>query len=268
MHTCIVCFNASRKTKVSRPGVHYHAIPKNAYMRRKWLKVLGIDRCHDWQRVCSDHFLEENYKPGKKRYLFPNTIPQPCERNGFPSNYASQINDVETGNNKNLQMEQNIIREGHIGNAVNNFKSPRPSFRYTRSNEDMRNKNMPDHKSRPALRCSVKNCLNRHSKNLSFFGYPKDFTLRKMWMDKCGVEIDPSTIVKSTTRVCGTHFEIDCFKNTELKNRLKPGAVPTLFLVNAPDALPVATDELPVFIDNEAAEQSSKEKQNNEKGTV
>jgi len=36
-----------------------YRFPKNEYMKRKWLKVFGIDRCHDGQRICSDHFLKE-----------------------------------------------------------------------------------------------------------------------------------------------------------------------------------------------------------------
>ncbi|CAI6376020.1 unnamed protein product [Macrosiphum euphorbiae] len=108
MHKCIVCGNKSNTTKVNRPGVIYHGIPKNAYMRRKWLKVFGIDRCHDWQRICSDHFLEENYKPGKKRFLFSNAIPQPYDQNGFPSNDATQSNDIEIENNVILPIEQNM----------------------------------------------------------------------------------------------------------------------------------------------------------------
>lgn len=58
-------------------------------MRKKWLNVIGIDHCYDWQRICSDHFIDENYRPGKKRYLLPNTIPQPYDKNynanGVPS---------------------------------------------------------------------------------------------------------------------------------------------------------------------------------------
>jgi len=54
-------------------------------MKRKWLKVLGIVRCHDWHKIYSDHFLEENYKPGLKRFLFSNAIPQPYDRYGFTS---------------------------------------------------------------------------------------------------------------------------------------------------------------------------------------
>ncbi|XP_060856641.1 uncharacterized protein LOC132934349 isoform X2 [Metopolophium dirhodum] len=245
-------------------------------MKRKWLQIFGIDRCHDWQRICSDHFLEENYKPGKKRFLFSNTIPQPYDRNGFNSNYATQRNDVETGNNVILPMEQNIIKEEHVGYAfINNFKLPRRSSRLIRNNEDMSNKNMPDHTLGSGLRCSVKNCFNWFSKNLSLFGYPKNFKLRKKWIEKCGVKKDPAKIVISGTRVCRTHFKLDCFKNPELKNRLKPGAVPSLFLDNAPNALPVSINEVPVLstcedqfispIDNEAAEQSSEKKNNNVK---
>ncbi|XP_003242833.1 uncharacterized protein LOC100572541 isoform X2 [Acyrthosiphon pisum] len=275
MHKCIVCGNSSNKTKVNCPGgVIYHGIPKNAFMRRKWLKVIGIDHCHDWQRICSDHFLEENYKPGKKRFLFSNAIPQPYKRNGFPSNYATQSDDVETGNNVILPMEQNIIKEEHIGNAiVNNLESLRWSSRLTENNEDMSNKNMLNHTLGSGLRCSVKNCLNRLSKNLSLFGFPKDLTLRKKWMEKCGIKKDPAKIVMSSTRVCSSHFELHCFKNTELKSRLKPGAVPSLFLDNVPTALPISINEVPVLstcedqfispIENEAAEQSSSEKKNN-----
>eukprot|EP00102_Acyrthosiphon_pisum_P021340 XP_016658550.1 PREDICTED: uncharacterized protein LOC100575998 isoform X2 [Acyrthosiphon pisum] len=238
-------------------------------MRRKWPRVFGIDRCHDWQRICSDHFLEKNYRPGIKRFLFSNAIPQPYDRSGFPSNNSTQSNDVEAGNNVILPMEQNIIQEEHIGNAiVNNFK-PRLSSTLTRNNEDM-----PDHTSGSGLRCSVKNCFNRHSKNLSLFGFPKDLTLRKKWIEKCGIKKDPAEIIKPHTRVCSTHFKLDCFKDTELMNRLKPGAVPSLFFNSAPDASSVSINEVPVLsrcedqfispIDNEAAEQSSQEEKNNE----
>eukprot|EP00102_Acyrthosiphon_pisum_P024316 XP_016661526.1 PREDICTED: THAP domain-containing protein 2-like [Acyrthosiphon pisum] len=93
----------------------------------------------------------------------------------------------------------------------------------------MSNKNIPDHTSGSGLRCSVKNCFKSHSKNFSLFGYPKDFTLRKKWTEKCGIKKDPAKILKPGTRVCSTHFVLECFKNTALKNRLKPGAVPSLF---------------------------------------
>jgi len=52
-------------------------------MRRKWLRVNGIDRFRDWQRICSNHFFEKNYNPGKKQVLFSNTISQPYDGNGI-----------------------------------------------------------------------------------------------------------------------------------------------------------------------------------------
>eukprot|EP00102_Acyrthosiphon_pisum_P026305 XP_016663515.1 PREDICTED: KAT8 regulatory NSL complex subunit 3-like [Acyrthosiphon pisum] len=145
------------------------------------------------------------------------------------SGYATQSNDVETGNNVILPMKQNIREENIEKAVVNNFKSPRPSLRLTRNNEDKSNKNIPDHTSGSGLRCSVENCFNRHSKNLSLFGYPKCFTLRKKWIEKCGIKKYPDNIVKHGTRVCSTYFELERFKNTSLKIRLKPGAVSSLF---------------------------------------
>jgi len=56
--------------------------------------------------------------------------------------------------------------------------------------------------------------------------------LRKKWIEKCGIKRDPAKIRTSAIRVCSIHFELDCFTNTALKNRLKPGAVPSLFLNN------------------------------------
>ncbi|KAL4126579.1 hypothetical protein QTP88_010798 [Uroleucon formosanum] len=219
MHKCIVCGNLSSKTNINRSGVVYHGIPKNVYMRRKWLKVFGIDHCYDWQRVCSDHFLEKDYKPKTKRFLYSNTIPQPYERksvtNGFPSNYATQNNEI-------LPKEQIVIKEEHNKNAVEDkFVLPRRSPRH---------KNMMVYTLGSGLLCSVKNCRNRFSKSLSLFGYPKDLNLRIKWMEKCGLKKDPAKIVISTVRVCGIHFEDDCFKNIELRNRLKPGSIPSLFL--------------------------------------
>lgn len=89
---------------------------------------------------------------------------------------------------------------------------------------------MKDHTLGNGPRCSVKNCFNRFSKDLSFFGYPSDFTLRKKWIEKCGLQADPTKKVKNGIRVCRAHFTDDCFVNIKRKNRLKPDAIPSLFL--------------------------------------
>ncbi|CAI6348542.1 unnamed protein product [Macrosiphum euphorbiae] len=115
MHKCVVCGNTHKNTRVNRPRVIYHGFPKNECnecMRRKWLKVFGIDCCYDWhQRVCSDHFLEKNFKPRKKRILFSNTIPQPY---GYSSKYATLNNDVETGNIS--PMQSSTLTTGNMSN--------------------------------------------------------------------------------------------------------------------------------------------------------
>ncbi|KAL5233761.1 hypothetical protein ACI65C_001171 [Semiaphis heraclei] len=273
MHKCLVCSNSSGRTRITRPEVMYHAFPKNDYRRRKWLKVLGLDGCYDWHRVCSDHFLEENYKPGGKRLLKKNAVPQPLQNFdgiGFPSNYATQSTNIETDNNELLSREQNLLRDERNA-IVNSFESPRRSCRkikLTTTNEDMSYENMPrlqterferqiptfiandniqtvnerilvpmltttkDYTVGSGVRCSVKNCYNRYSNDLSFFGYPSDFTLRKIWIEKCGLELDPTEKVKTSLRVCRVHFANDCFVNALRKNRLKPDAVPSLFLYN------------------------------------
>ncbi|CAI6368988.1 unnamed protein product [Macrosiphum euphorbiae] len=202
MHKCVVCSNSYKNTKGKRPRVIYHGFPKDESMRKKWLQVFKMDRCYDWHLVCSDHFLERNYKPKKKRMLFEDTIPQPY---GYSSKYALLSNYAETGN-----------------------ISPRQSS--TLTTENMSNKNMPRPTLRSGLRCSIKNCSNRLSKDLSLFGYPKDFELRKKWIEKCGLKNDTSEIVITGIRVCSAHFTLNCFRNIHLKNRLKKGAVPSLFL--------------------------------------
>eukprot|EP00102_Acyrthosiphon_pisum_P026277 XP_016663487.1 PREDICTED: uncharacterized protein LOC100573547 [Acyrthosiphon pisum] len=115
MLRCVVCRNCYSNTKYTRPDVIYHAFPKNEERRKEWLKMYGIGRCYEWHRICSDHFLEENYKPGPRRILNKNTIPQPYnknnEENGFPSNYTNitQHNDVEMDINECLPTEQNHL---------------------------------------------------------------------------------------------------------------------------------------------------------------
>jgi len=81
--------------------------------------------------------------------------------------------------------------------------------------------------------CSVKKCFNRYSKELNFFDYPREITLRKKWIAKSGLVVSPTAIkIINRYKVCSVHFDDDCFKNTKLKNRLRPGAIPTLFVVD------------------------------------
>lgn len=81
------------------------------------------------------------------------------------------------------------------------------------------------------MHCSAKYCQNKYpTKNLSFFGYPSDLSLRKIWRENCGSEniVSSNSAVKSTLKVCGNHFEPEMFHNKR-KNRLNANAVPTIF---------------------------------------
>ncbi|XP_015373933.1 PREDICTED: uncharacterized protein LOC107168897 isoform X2 [Diuraphis noxia] len=252
MHKCVVCGNSTTWTRDTRPEVLYHGFPKNEQLRRIWLKVLGFDHCYDWQRICSDHFLDENYRPGKKRYLLPNTIPQPydknCDANDVLSNYIIQNNNTKTDINELVLMEQSLLRRsyGKIKLTTTNESMPRlQTERYGGqiltfidgdNIQTVIERNIvpvltttKDFTLGNGLRCSVKNCFNRHSEHLSLFGFPSDFTLRKKWIENCGLNFDPT---KNSVRVCSVHFENDCFTNSKKRNRLRPKAVPTLFLDN------------------------------------
>lgn len=62
--------------------------------------------------------------------------------------------------------------------------------------------------------------------------FPKEKTLRNLWVSNCTGEIDfktPNDKLKTTLRICGRHFENHLFKNAKTKSRLQPNAVPTLF---------------------------------------
>lgn len=90
---------------------------------------------------------------------------------------------------------------------------------------------------RSGTRCSVKNCSSKVSKkNTSFFCYPNNTELRKVWIQNCGTakDINPNIFAtrKCNYKVCSLHFEDSMFLNLEKKNRLKPTAYPTLFFKN------------------------------------
>ncbi|XP_022179386.1 uncharacterized protein LOC111040008 [Myzus persicae] len=265
MPKCIMCSNDSLKTRGTLPRVVYHSFPKNPLRKNTWLRAIGIDHCDDGQRICSDHFSIEDYRPSiKKRILNRNVVPLPFNRkfveNCLPYSSIAQSNkNIQIENNKYVPIRQNLLRKERI---KNHYASPRRSSRQiklTTTNENMIYENVPkirtelfekqistvtktdvvplststkDYTLGKGPRCSVKNCFNRRSKNLSLFAYPSDFVLRKMWIEKCGLEVASAGKLKTYKKVCCIHFDQDCFKNIEKKNRLRRGAVPSLFLGN------------------------------------
>lgn len=82
------------------------------------------------------------------------------------------------------------------------------------------------------IRCSVKNCQNKQSKSISFFGYPlSNKELRELWIQNCGIQdlLKPNEKFKTNLKVCACHFEENMFINPLKRNRIKPNAIPTLF---------------------------------------
>ncbi|GJQ72835.1 hypothetical protein Trydic_g1484 [Trypoxylus dichotomus] len=85
--------------------------------------------------------------------------------------------------------------------------------------------------------CAVSVCKNNTNSNkkYSFFKFPKEKERVLQWIDRCNrpdlLEKNLERIWKSTF-VCGKHFENHMFLN-DLKNRLQPHAIPSLFLAKS-----------------------------------
>ncbi|KAK4886413.1 hypothetical protein RN001_002684 [Aquatica leii] len=86
--------------------------------------------------------------------------------------------------------------------------------------------------------CAAPNCSNnsRTNTDFSFFRFPKDHNRAKEWVISCRREDlinKTSSYLYANCKICSVHFEEQMFLNF-LKNRLKPGAVPTLFDIPNP----------------------------------
>ncbi|XP_059619410.1 uncharacterized protein LOC132263587 [Phlebotomus argentipes] len=81
---CIVkdCENSLKNCP---PGVTFHRFPQDVRLSRKWKILIDVGpnyMCKEKDRVCSDHFLEENFEYRRfrdkfKKYLRTNSTPQP-----------------------------------------------------------------------------------------------------------------------------------------------------------------------------------------------
>ncbi|RVE41124.1 hypothetical protein evm_014224 [Chilo suppressalis] len=78
-------------------------------------------------------------------------------------------------------------------------------------------------------KCCIRGCNSSSRKNnegLSFFRFPKNEDLRKLWIEKIGSEnIKPAVVAK----ICSKHFEENCINRTLDVVRLKDDVVPTIF---------------------------------------
>ena len=88
--------------------------------------------------------------------------------------------------------------------------------------------------------CEVENgmccCKTARTVGISFFSFPKERHLRKAWIDKVKRR---DWLPSAYSRLCAAHFEPGCFEKDPTvyrslgwdvgRQRLKPGAVPTIF---------------------------------------
>ena len=88
-------------------------------------------------------------------------------------------------------------------------------------------------------RCIAAGCSNTHSDGVSLFHFPRDPSLRLQWTRQVQRTRDGWKGPSDYSVVCSEHFTSDCFEEDstiaakfgiEKKRRLKPNAVPTVFL--------------------------------------
>lgn len=76
--------------------------------------------------------------------------------------------------------------------------------------------------------CSVTGCLDRHEKKsgYSFYSFPtKNNLVLEKWILYCK---KGDWIPKKSSKICGRHFEEDCFQDRPDIRRLKDGVIPSV----------------------------------------
>ncbi|GAB1861635.1 THAP-type domain-containing protein [Camponotus japonicus] len=80
-------------------------------------------------------------------------------------------------------------------------------------------------------KCAAQNCLNNNCDNITFFHFPKDKERAIIWAQAAmrnDLVSKAEKLYGSSYRLCAAHFEKNHFLN-DLKNRLMPNAIPTIF---------------------------------------
>lgn len=81
------------------------------------------------------------------------------------------------------------------------------------------------------MHCSIIDCDTTYlNSDVSFFRFPEQSSTRNIWIECCGPRMTPQSKRKKLLKMCGKHFEMSMFVNPNKRNRLKPNAVPTLFI--------------------------------------
>ena len=90
-------------------------------------------------------------------------------------------------------------------------------------------------------RCVAAGCSNTHSDGVSLFHFPRDPSLRLQWTRQVQQTRDGWKGPSDYSVLCSKHFTSDCYEGDsaiaakfgiEKRRRLKPNAVPTVFLIH------------------------------------
>ena len=102
-------------------------------------------------------------------------------------------------------------------------------------------------------RCVAAGCSNTHSHNVSMHKFPKDPELRLKWEKQVQRTRDKWSATENSV-LCSNHFETDCYEVDSMlaeqmgmkkRKRLKPDAVPTIFVRHVPPKQAAATEPGP-----------------------
>lgn len=100
--------------------------------------------------------------------------------------------------------------------------------------------------------CSVDNCNKSTAKYSSFYSFPKNKCVQKIWIEICRSKIKKlitsnGELIKSL-KICERHFEDHMFKTLKKKFKLKKYAVPTIFQNYSKKFLNIIFNNLCAFI--------------------
>lgn len=82
-------------------------------------------------------------------------------------------------------------------------------------------------------KCLVRDCKNisKQDKHVSFHEFPSQQTLGEKWLNNLKDHLPLGfSGVKTSTRICGAHFPSNMFTDSRKVRKLKPDAVPMLFV--------------------------------------
>lgn len=74
--------------------------------------------------------------------------------------------------------------------------------------------------------CSLKNCHNRQSKDISLFLIPKNISISQKWLEFMRLNGNINLRSNAKYRLCANHFQENEILKVNGKKRLKKGSIP------------------------------------------